>query len=133
MSTLASRLEWHLVEADPSQKFRVRGYLDFDDKISTDRVFFDGGRSSRFFSLPKLLKYANDNPREVILISYWSDFRLQDILDDAKLRIQGGEVQVNGSVESRRGRKLQSGDVVELAGHRFTIESTEPGDGTATP
>ena len=46
---------------------------------------------------------------------------------EAKLRIQGGEVQVNGSVESRRGRKLQSGDVVELAGRRFTIESTEPG------
>ena len=52
---------------------------------------------------------------------------------EAKLRIQGGEVQVNGSVESRRGRKLQSGDVVELAGRRFTIKSTEPGDGTATP
>lgn len=52
---------------------------------------------------------------------------------EAKLRIQGGEVQVNGSVESRRGRKLQSGDVVELAGRRFTIEPTEPGEGTATP
>ena len=52
---------------------------------------------------------------------------------EAKLRIQGGEVQVNGSVESRRGRKLQSGDVVELAGRRFTIKPTEPGDGTATP
>jgi ribosome-associated protein len=52
---------------------------------------------------------------------------------EAKLRIQGGEVQVNGSVESRRGRKLQAGDVVELAGRRFTIEPTEPVDGTATP
>ena len=52
---------------------------------------------------------------------------------EAKLRIQGGEVQVNGSVETRRGRQLQAGDVVELAGCRFTIEPTEPGDGTATP
>ena len=52
---------------------------------------------------------------------------------EAKLRIQGGEVQVNGSVETRRGRQLQAGDVVELAGRRFTIEPTEPGDGTATP
>ena len=52
---------------------------------------------------------------------------------EAKLRIQGGEVQVNGSVESRRGRQLQTGDVVELAGHRFTIEPNETGGGTANP
>ena len=52
---------------------------------------------------------------------------------EAKLRIQGDEVQVNGSVETRRGRQLQAGDVVELAGRRFTIEPTETGDGTATP
>ena len=52
---------------------------------------------------------------------------------EAKLRIQGGEVQVNGSVESRRGRQLQAGDVVELAGRRFTINPTETGDGTPNP
>ena len=52
---------------------------------------------------------------------------------EAKLRIQGGEVQVNGSVESRRGRQLQTGDVVELAGRRFTIEPNETGGGTANP
>ena len=52
---------------------------------------------------------------------------------EAKLRIQDGEVQVNGSVETRRGRQLQAGDVVELAGRRFIIEPTETGDGTATP
>ena len=52
---------------------------------------------------------------------------------EAKLRIQGGEVQVNGSVETRRGRQLQAGDVVEFAGRRFIIEPTETGDGTATP
>tara|TARA_B100001939_G_scaffold99332_1_gene85593 strand:- start:64 stop:273 length:210 start_codon:yes stop_codon:yes gene_type:complete len=52
---------------------------------------------------------------------------------EAKLRIQGGEVQVNGSVESRRGRQLQTGDVVELAGNRFTIEPNETGDGTPNP
>ena len=52
---------------------------------------------------------------------------------EAKLRIQGGEVQVNGSVESRRGRQLQVGDVVELAGRRFTINPTEAGVGTPNP
>ena len=52
---------------------------------------------------------------------------------EAKLRIQGGEVQVNGSVESRRGRQLQAGDVVELAGRRFTIKPTEAGEGIPNP
>ncbi|MEA5510858.1 RNA-binding S4 domain-containing protein [Crocosphaera sp. UHCC 0190] len=31
---------------------------------------------------------------------------------EAKIRIQGGEVMVNGSIETRRGRKLVTGDVV---------------------
>jgi ribosome-associated protein len=34
----------------------------------------------------------------------------------AKLLIADGGVSVNGQPESRRGRKLRSGDVVELAG-----------------
>ena len=34
----------------------------------------------------------------------------------AKLLIQGGEVQVNGEVETRRRRKLVVGDVVEVDG-----------------
>jgi ribosome-associated protein len=33
---------------------------------------------------------------------------------EAKALIQGGEVRVNGEVETRRGRKLQKGDVVEV-------------------
>ena len=33
---------------------------------------------------------------------------------EAKGLIQGGEVRVNGEVETRRGRKLQRGDVVEV-------------------
>lgn len=35
---------------------------------------------------------------------------------EAKQRIQSGEVRVNGVVETRRGRQLQLGDVVELEG-----------------
>ncbi len=37
----------------------------------------------------------------------------------AKLLIQGGEVQVNGEVETRRRRKLVVGDVVEVNGARY--------------
>ena len=33
---------------------------------------------------------------------------------EAKVVIQGGEVRVNGEVETRRGRKLHRGDVVEV-------------------
>lgn len=38
----------------------------------------------------------------------------------AKLLIQGGEVQVNGEVETRRRRKLVIGDVVEVDGTRYS-------------
>lgn len=41
----------------------------------------------------------------------------------AKHLIQSGEVQVNGAVETRRGRKLRPGDLVEVHGEQFVIES----------
>jgi len=44
----------------------------------------------------------------------------------AKLLIQGGEVRVNGGVETRRGRKLRAGDLVELDGESFLVEGEEP-------
>jgi ribosome-associated protein len=40
----------------------------------------------------------------------------------AKLMIQGGEVKVNGEVETRRRRKLAVGDVVEVGGKRFSVD-----------
>jgi ribosome-associated protein len=40
---------------------------------------------------------------------------------EAKVLIQGGEVRVNGEVETRRGRKLQSGDVVEVGDERLEV------------
>ncbi len=39
----------------------------------------------------------------------------------AKLMIQGGDVKVNGEIETRRRRKLNLGDVVEVGGKRFTV------------
>ena len=44
----------------------------------------------------------------------------------AKLLIQGGEVLVNNEVETRRGRKLKPGDVVDLDGESFLVEREEP-------
>ncbi|MFY8148203.1 MAG: RNA-binding S4 domain-containing protein [Prochlorococcaceae cyanobacterium] len=35
---------------------------------------------------------------------------------EAKMRIQRGDVRVNGAIETRRGRQLAIGDAVELDG-----------------
>ena len=40
---------------------------------------------------------------------------------DAKVVIQDGEVEVNGEVELRRGRKLYPGDVVDFDGEQILI------------
>jgi len=41
---------------------------------------------------------------------------------EAKLLIQAGEVRVNGNVETRRGRKLVTGDRVSTMGETFTVQ-----------
>ena len=40
---------------------------------------------------------------------------------EAKQRIQGGEVRVNGFQETQRGRKLKPGDRVELDGQTHVV------------
>lgn len=40
---------------------------------------------------------------------------------DAKIVIQDGAVSVNGEVETRRGKKLYDGDVVEFDGETIKI------------
>ena len=40
---------------------------------------------------------------------------------EAKVLIQTGEVAVNGEVETRRGRRLQGGDVVEVGNERLEV------------
>lgn len=41
---------------------------------------------------------------------------------EAKYDIQDGMVKVNGETETRRGRKLTSGDIVEFNGNTIKIE-----------
>ena len=45
---------------------------------------------------------------------------------EAKQRIQGGEVRVNGFQETRRGRKLKPGDRVELGGQTVLVPKAVP-------
>ena len=40
----------------------------------------------------------------------------------AKRLIQGGEVHVNGELETRRGRKLVAGDVIQFDGTDYSLD-----------
>lgn len=40
---------------------------------------------------------------------------------EAKLLVQSGQVLVNGQIETRRGRKLQVGDVVQVGERTWTV------------
>lgn len=40
---------------------------------------------------------------------------------EAKVVIQAGEISVNGEVETRRGRRLRAGDVVEALDERLEV------------
>jgi len=46
----------------------------------------------------------------------------------AKILIQGGEVKVNGIIETRRRRKLSRGDVVEFDGEKYPVDRFLPED-----
>lgn len=44
---------------------------------------------------------------------------------EAKLRIQGGEVLVNGEVCTMRGKKLVAGDIVTLDGAKYEVKHAD--------
>jgi ribosome-associated protein len=44
---------------------------------------------------------------------------------EAKLRIQRGDVQVNGVVETRRGRQLGLGDAVGVDGRELLVSTLQ--------
>ncbi len=46
---------------------------------------------------------------------------------EAKFLILDGVVMVNGEVETRRGRKLRAGDLVEIQGETFEVTEEEKG------
>lgn len=46
----------------------------------------------------------------------------------AKLMIQGGEVLVNGEVETRRRRKMHPGDIVHFEGCDYVFQESAAGD-----
>ena len=63
--------------------------------------------NTEFIKLDQLLKWANFTGSGV----------------EAKMFIQNGEVKVNGVVETRRGKKIYDGDVVEFAGEKVVVKT----------
>jgi ribosome-associated protein len=43
---------------------------------------------------------------------------------EAKSLVADGQVSVNGQVETRKRKKIVSGDIIELAGEKFLIQLT---------
>jgi ribosome-associated protein len=50
---------------------------------------------------------------------------LVDTGGEAKVRVQNGEVRVNGEVDTRRGRQLVPGDLVEMGGEAVRVTLTD--------
>ena len=61
--------------------------------------------TTEFIKLQDLLKFAN----------------LVESGGEAKERVQGGEVQVNGEVCTMRGKKIRPGDIVVFEGLELTV------------
>jgi ribosome-associated protein len=77
------------------------------------------------FDMSKQLKYIKI---EKLPIRFGQFLKLANLVQDgveAKIRIQAGEVLVNGCIETQRGRKLKQGDTVTLNENIFKIERSE--------
>ncbi|HEX7879141.1 MAG TPA: RNA-binding S4 domain-containing protein [Candidatus Eisenbacteria bacterium] len=46
---------------------------------------------------------------------------------EAKVVIQGGQVRLNGEVETRRRKKLHAGDLIEFEGRSGRVETPQAG------
>jgi ribosome-associated protein len=75
-------------------------------------VIVDVGISDESIRLGQFLKLAN----------------LVETGAEAKPAVQAGLVRVNGEVETRRGRQLHRGDVVELGGLAARVADESAGD-----
>lgn len=62
-----------------------------------------------------------DRPRKLRLDQFLKKEGLVGTGGEAKVRIQGGEVTLNGEVCTQRGRGLRAGDVVTLDGETRTV------------
>lgn len=61
------------------------------------------------------------NSNTIKLAQYLKFIGIAPTGGQAKLMIQAGEVQVNGEIETRRGKQLVAGDRVTVLGRTFEV------------
>jgi ribosome-associated protein len=67
---------------------------------------------------------GSDSAGETLRLDQFLKLRgITDTGGQAKLLIQGGEVTVNGQLETRRRRRLVIGDIVEIDGNSYTFDT----------
>ena len=54
----------------------------------------------------------------------WANFTASGV--ESKMFILNGEVKVNGEVETRRGKKIYDGYVVEFNGEKIKVKASKP-------
>ena len=63
------------------------------------------------------------HPTQITLDQFLKQTGIVGSGGQAKILIQEGEVRLNGVVETRRGKKLVPGDVVEIGSERLEVPS----------
>ncbi len=66
---------------------------------------------------------SDSNPEPLRLDHFLKINGISESGGHAKAMIQGGEVKLNGQVETRRRKKLAVGDIIEVNGQKMTVEA----------
>ncbi|NJR69112.1 MAG: RNA-binding S4 domain-containing protein [Synechococcales cyanobacterium CRU_2_2] len=75
---------------------------------------------------------SKDGAKKIKLDQFLKFKNLVSSGGEAKMLIQDGQVEVNGEVETRRGRKLVPGDAVRFGGQTLLVEAKkEPSPSSA--
>jgi ribosome-associated protein len=72
-------------------------------------------------SMREIRTSASDSGEPIRLGQFLKLADLVELGSDVKLLLGEGSVQVNGEVETRRGRQLRAGDVVTVRGEQLRV------------
>lgn len=92
-------------------------YFDHNSNLSDTRT----GSAAGAFVQPRQ-KFMTANSSTIKLDQFLKLVGIAPTGGQAKLLIQNGDVLVNDTLETRRGRKLVSGDRVTVGGQTFAVE-----------
>jgi ribosome-associated protein len=81
-------------------------------------------RASEDFDKGEVMDEIEISTETIRLGQFLKLSNLVDSGSDAKFLLAGGEVSVNGEVETRRGRQLRAGDIVEFDGVEVRVVAT---------